>query len=256
MPEDVDFSIQLNTLRNLSFSEYRLVADSAGVILEDVEKTLLQSDVAQAKWTWAEHPDLHLACTPNGVDQATLERIVNVASEGLRAAALTHSQPDVDWPEGFGSIAQASAFSIVGVLEPDESLTIGDEDEITPIERDRTRQIVSSVDGVVTMLSEYRRSATYARIKEWRTNNVVKCFFSDDKWLGQLTQQTFYKKHVIIYGTVTYTREGRPISIKDVTDIRFRSGATRIADLEGSQPNLTGRMGVTGFVKRLRGGDA
>lgn len=259
MPDDFEFTLGLNTERNLPARDMATALQSAQVILADVERNVRQRDDAEAVWIWSQEPEFTLRCSVNGIDERSLQQIVTVATDGMKAAVAARENLAVDWPAEFGEVARTNAFAIVNLLQDQEFLTVEatgiDEVEVIPLDVKRSRRLISSVDGVIATLSRFRRNTIYAAVSEWRTGYKVKCYLRRDQWLADLTDRNLWEKHVTVYGRVTYDADGIPVSVTDVSRIDERSGRVKLSEMEGKLSGMTGRLSPEGFVRRLRGGD-
>ena len=261
MPNDFEFALTLNTERHLRIGEIVTTLREVEEMLADIERNVRQIPQSTAKWGWSEDPALRFVASVNGVDEASLRRIVTVAKEGLETAATAaRDKINPDWPPEFGVRARASAEAILCLINSLESITVeatGNAPiELGAFDAPQGRRMFSSVDGILEALGRPSANTTYIGLKEWQTGYRVRCYLNRERWRTEISNRNLWENHVTSYGRVLYNADGVPVSITDVTEIVERTGSTKLSELEGKLPDLTGRMSTSGFVRRIRGGDA
>jgi hypothetical protein len=231
-------------------------------LLADIERQVRNVPRASVKWTWAEEsPQLELVATVNGVGKDDLTRIVADARQGfLNAELAAEDHQRVEWPESFGSKAQRSARNILRRLERLEAITVRAESlppvtidsaeisEFVTGRKSRQRLIHSSIDGRLDLIS--RRGRLRATIKEHNTGALVRCSFPDEM-IESI--KSLFDKRVVAEGLVRYGDDRKPISIRDITSVRERSGGRPLEDFVGVAPKLAGGLSAEDFIARLRG---
>lgn len=264
MPTDFEFAVTLNTGGRLDVELITSTLRDIEQMLSAIERMVTQAP-SHARWTWAEDTRLGFVASPNGVDEGTLRRVVDVADIGFRnARAALHDDARVEWPSEFGSDARQSAERILRRLGELDSITVeatGHEpvtlEEVqlddAVVGRPR-RRVHSSVDGILEMVSRVQESRTVrAGLRDSATRRYVRCYLSAERWLDYLRQRNLWERRVVLYGRVAYDEEGNPLSIVDVDDIQAREQGVRLRDFQGAAPDIARGLSTDALIERLRG---
>lgn len=262
MLAEYEFRIRLNAEERLEIELVRQTLLDVLSLLRDIERQLTNGQPA-AKWGWAGDVDLSLVASVNGVSAGTLERVVEKAAEGFEAAseAAAHRE-QVIWPEEFGQEARQRASRILKRLRRLDSITI--ESTGTPAVEIRSaayetggrvtarmpgRRSFSAVEGVLRMISGGDRTIR-AGLREQGTNTHVSVQLDRERWHEEVRR--WWDKRVVIEGRVSYSPDGRPLSVVDVTEIRERVSDRPLLAFIGAAPGLGGDLTDEQLIEALR----
>jgi len=111
---------------------------------------------------------------------------------------------------------------------------------------------VGSVEGKLEMISIHgpARFVVYHA----RTYKAVNCRFERDRWLD--TVKDALGQRVNVSGVVHYNARGEPMSVEiaDIRRLRTEEELPKVADLTGSDPDFTGGLETSEYLRGLRVG--
>jgi hypothetical protein len=247
---DFEFRLTLNAEERLEVALVRETLLDVVSLLRDIEKQLTRS-AAEATWRWGNDPDLTLIASVNGVSSETLDQVVGIAAAGFRAAeAAAETRSQVAWPEAFGQEARTRATKILGRLRKLDSITVGasgrESFDIRKVYVGRTvrgktprRRVFSSVEGLLRMIAG-GENVIKAGLREHGTGAYVSVTLDRETWHERVRDT--WDQRVVIDGRVTYSPDGKPLSVVDVTDIRIRAKGRPLAEFEGATDDYVGML--------------
>lgn len=262
MVTDFEFGINLNSDRPLDIDFVRATLQNVETLLRAIEREV-SGGQSKVRWEWGEDARLSFVAHVNGVDEATLARVVSIARDGFsRAVRATDSDLPVEWPAEFTAQARESASRILRGLDQLESLTVESTgSEPLEIRRVRLEQVVtgravrrvsSSVEGILEMVA-HRSGTVRAGLREVGTNHYVRVSFDAVRWIDELRDRALWDKRVTVYGLVSYGEEGEPRSITDIENVLTRESGISLLDFEGLAPELTQGLTAEDHLEKLRG---
>lgn len=116
----------------------------------------------------------------------------------------------------------------------------------------RRQRSVGSVEGRLAMISIQGRSRFI--VYHALTHKAVTCKFEAEKWLTKVKDAL--GRRVSVQGIVHFNAKREPVRV-DVESLRIlreKDELPTIAELSGSQPDLTGDSPTDEFIRSIRGG--
>ena len=264
MTTDFEFAVSLNAEEPLAINVISQTLRDVESLLREIERAHRQVHQASAEWKWGESNPLTFVAHVNGVDAATLDRIVGTAQAGFEQASVAaRTQGQGEWPPEFGTEARRSAERILSRLAILESITIEATGRAPLVIREAQvghlvagrsrRRVFASVGGVLELVAHPPRGRNVrAGLRESHSARYVHCELEADRWRDELRERNLWDRQVTLYGRVAYDDEGVPLSIVDVSDIVDRESGIRLRDFRGAAPALADGLGLDEAINRLR----
>lgn len=254
MAEDDSVSLALElTGSDLDLRTVGAVAHKLETLLSQLEAGIT-GDKPHAMWRVEDEAVLRAVASVNSVSHQTLVQVsqtfhdaLESADVGLPLPAVVNRQAARTVREILGYLKQIDTMTLfAGDAEP---LHLHRRDKILGVEAPPTYAEVSSLDGVLDLIS-VRRGAHFG-IEEHGTKRKVRCYFDGD--LLEEVKDALGKR-VVVEGTVRFRRDGTPTSIH-VTSLFRRPIAESVRKLKGSMPGFTGDLSAEEHVRQLRTAD-
>jgi hypothetical protein len=256
---DVQVSVEMGG-EDLDLGAFSGVTNDFRTVLQEVEASLT-NEPPKAAWRVEDTSGFRAVASPNGVSEATLQRVIERAYDGFKRVDQANGRP-VNWPAEISIRARRAIRRVFKHLDKIESLTIqGEGIEPLTLVRSDTEQApeparpsyyeVSQLDGRLDLISV--RSRLLFVIEEHVTGVRVPCRFPD-----HMTEEikAALGARVVVEGLIRYNADGVPTSMSNVTDLFVRPKPLKtLEELVGSAPDFTGGIDPVEYIRTMRDQD-